>query len=403
VTKMVRQMSQEELQMFRDLIRRFVETELMPLERSVQRREAERGLGDDPLIPSDDHSRLLEKARTLDLWGIDVPEEFGGQGFGMTAKLIAIEELHRTIVPFRLPPESPNLEMLSQTCNREQREQYLLPYARGEKRASLALTEPGAGSDAAGIGLTATPIDQGWVINGTKTWITGADSADFFIVIGVTDREKRARGGMTAFLVDKDTPGLRVGNHIPTMGEPTPYEVIFDECVVADSQRLGGIGEAFKPMSNRLGVRRIEFGARCVGMAERLVEMMVQQALSRSTFGAPLADRQAIQWMIADSLIEIHATRLMVEDAAKKLDGGVVDVRREASTTKVFATEMISKVADRAMQMHGAMGLSKELPIEYIYRNSRFLRIIEGPSEIHRVQLARMRLREANNRVETDR
>jgi alkylation response protein AidB-like acyl-CoA dehydrogenase len=259
------------------------------------------------------------------------------------------------------------------------------------------LTEPGAGSDAAGIDMTAMPVDQGWVINGTKTWITGADTADFFIVIAVTDREKRARGGMTAFLVDRDTPGLCIGNHIATMGEPTPYELIFDGCVISDSQRLGGIGEAFKPMSNRLGVRRIEFGARCVGMAERLVELMVQQALSRSTFGAPLADRQAIQWMIADSLIDIHATRLMVEDAAKKLDSGVVDVRREASTTKVFATEMISKVADRAMQMHGAMGLSKELPIEYIYRNSRFLRIIEGPSEIHRVQLARMRLRQASN------
>ena len=198
---------------------------------------------------------------------------------------------------------------------------------------------------------------------------------------------------MTAFLVDQGTPGLEVGKHIPTMGEPTPFELVLRDCKVPDEQRLGEVGEAFKPMSNRLGVRRVEFGARCIGMGERLMELMVSQANNRSTFGKPLADRQAIQWMIADSEIELHATRLMVYDAAQKLDSGVVDIRREASATKVFATEMISRIADRAMQMHGAMGLSKELPIEYIYRNSRFLRIIEGASEIHRMQLARFRLK----------
>jgi alkylation response protein AidB-like acyl-CoA dehydrogenase len=202
---------------------------------------------------------------------------------------------------------------------------------------------------------------------------------------------------MTAFLIDKDTPGFEVGRHISTMGEPTPFEVVIRDCEVSDCQRLGEVGEAFKPMSNRLGIRRIEFGARCIGMGERLVDLMAVQAKNRTTFGKPLADRQAIQWMIADSVIELHATRLMVDDAAKKLDSGVIDIRREASATKVFATEMISKIADRCMQMHGAMGLSKELPIEFIYRNSRFLRIVEGASEIHRVQLAKFRLREASN------
>jgi (R)-benzylsuccinyl-CoA dehydrogenase len=300
-------------------------------------------------------------------------------------------------VPFRLPPESPNLTILAQTCNPDQVERYLKPYARGELRSTFVLSEPGAGSDAAAIETTARRTDSGWVLNGTKMWITGADSADFYIVIAVTDQEKRARGGMTAFLIDKDTPGFEVGRHISTMGEPTPFEVVIRDCEVADSQRLGEVGEAFKPMSNRLGIRRIEFGARCIGMGERLVDLMAVQAKNRTTFGKPLADRQAIQWMIADSVIELHATRLMVDDAAKKLDSGVIDIRREASATKVFATEMISKIADRCMQMHGAMGLSKELPIEFIYRNSRFLRIVEGASEIHRVQLAKFRLREASN------
>jgi (R)-benzylsuccinyl-CoA dehydrogenase len=388
----VKVLSDDELAMFRDLLRNFVTKELMPLERTVIEREAARGLGNDPLISPADHGRLLAKTRELDLWGLDVSQEYGGQGLGMSAKLIAIEELNRTIVPFRLPPESPNLSMLEQTCNEDQRERYLVPYARGEKRASLALTEPGAGTDAAAIQTFAKPVDGGWVIDGTKSWISNANSVDFFIVIAVTDREKRARGGMTAFLVDQGTEGLEVGRHYSTMGEPTPFEMVFRECFVPDEQRLGPVGEAFKPMSNRLGVRRIEFGARCIGMTERLLDLMVAQAHDRSTFGKPLADRQAIQWMIADSLIDLHATRLMVQDAARKMDAGILDVRREASATKVFATEMTSRVVDRAMQMYGAMGLSKDLPIEFIYRNSRILRIVEGANEIHRVQLARMRL-----------
>jgi alkylation response protein AidB-like acyl-CoA dehydrogenase len=390
-------LSVNELGMFRDLIRSFVNKELMPLERVVQEREASRGLGRDPLIPPEDHARLLQRTQELDLWGLDVPVEYGGQGMGTAVKLVAIEELHRTIVPFRLPPESPNLTILAQTCNPDQVERYLKPYARGELRSTFVLSEPGAGSDAAAIETTARRTDSGWVLNGTKMWITGADSADFYIVIAVTDKEKRAQGGMTAFLIDKDTPGFEVGRHISTMGEPTPFEVVIRDCEVSDSQRLGEVGEAFKPMSNRLGIRRVEFGARCIGMGERLVDLMVVQAKNRTTFGKPLADRQAIQWMIADSVIELHATRLMVDDAAKKLDSGVIDIRREASATKVFATEMISKIVDRCMQMHGAMGLSKELPIEFIYRNSRFLRIVEGASEIHRVQLAKFRLREASN------
>jgi (R)-benzylsuccinyl-CoA dehydrogenase len=390
-------LSVNELGMFRDLIRSFVDKELMPLERVVQEREASRGLGRDPLIPPEDHARLLQRTQELDLWGLDVPVEYGGQGMGTAVKLVAIEELHRTIVPFRLPPESPNLTILAQTCNPDQVERYLKPYARGELRSTFVLSEPGAGSDAAAIETTARRTDSGWVLNGTKMWITGADSADFYIVIAVTDKEKRARGGMTAFLIDKDAPGFEVGRHISTMGEPTPFEIVIRDCEVSDSQRLGEVGEAFKPMSNRLGIRRIEFGARCIGMGERLVDLMVAQAKNRTTFGKPLADRQAIQWMIADSVIELHATRLMVDDAAKKLDSGVIDIRREASATKVFATEMISKIVDRCMQMHGAMGLSKELPIEFIYRNSRFLRIVEGASEIHRVQLAKFRLREASN------
>ena len=383
----------DELRMLRDIVRQFVQTELMPLEKIVQEREARRGLGNDPVIPPEENARLIQRARELDLWGLDVPVELGGQGLGFCAKVIAIEELFRTIVPFRFPPESPNLFMLIENCTPEQRERYLVPYARGEKLSAIVLTEPNAGSDAAAIQTTAVRRDGGWVLNGTKTFISYADVADFYIVIAVTDKEKRARGGITAFLVDRDTPGCRVGRHIPTMGEPTPFEMVFDDCFLPDSQVLGEVGWGFRPLMNRLDVRRIEMAARAVGMAERMIQMMVEYANTRVTFGQPLAERQAIQWMIADSVMEVHATRLMVMDVARKLDDGIKDVRVEAASAKIFGSEMISRVVDRAMQVHGGLGYTKDLPIEYMYRNSRVLRIYEGTSEILRRQIARLRLR----------
>jgi (R)-benzylsuccinyl-CoA dehydrogenase len=385
-------LSAEDLEDLRQVVRHFVDTEMMPLERVVQEREAARGLGADPVIPPEAQQRLMDRAADLDLWGLDVPEEYGGQGLGMGAKMVAVEELWRCIVPFRLPPESPNLSLLIQTCNEDQRERYLLPYSRGERRASLALTEPEAGSDAAAIRTTAVRDGDDWVINGTKQWISWADTSDFFVVIAVTDKEKRTRGGISAFLVDKGTPGFEIGAHSPTMGEPTPYELSFTDCRVPGSHLLGEEGWAFPPLTNRLSVRRIEMASRCVGMGERLIDLMVEQANTRQTFGQPLADRQIVQQWIADSVMDVHATRLMVADAAAKFDAGQRDLRVEASTTKVFGTEMITRIADRALQLHGGMGFSKELPIEWIYRNSRFLRVLEGASEIHRVQIAKHRL-----------
>jgi (R)-benzylsuccinyl-CoA dehydrogenase len=377
----------------RDVVSGFVQRELLPLERTVQRREAERGLGAEPLIPADAHERLLKESAALDLWGLDVPQELGGQGLGMVAKMIAVEELNRSIVPFRLPPESPNLFFLNEACVGDQIEEYLMPYARGEKRASLALTEPGAGSDAGAIQTVAERRSGGWSLRGTKRFISWADTADFFIVIALTDREKRARGGMTAFLVDRAAPGLEIGPHAATMGEPTPYDLMLDDCFVPDELILGQVDNAFGLLTKRLGLRRVEMGARSIGMGERLVEMMVSYAHDRSTFGSPLADRQIVQSWIADSVIDIHATRLMVRDAAEKIDAGTGGHRLEASAVKVFGTEMISRISDRAVQLYGGAGLTKELPIEYIYRNSRFMRIMEGPSEIHRVQIAKQRLR----------
>jgi (R)-benzylsuccinyl-CoA dehydrogenase len=254
-----------------------------------------------------------------------------------------------------------------------------MPYARGEKRASLALTEPGAGSDVAAIRTVAERRSGGWSLRGTKRFISWADTADFFIVIAVTDREKRAREGMTAFLVDRAAPGLEIGPHAATMGEPTPYELMLDDCFVPDELILGEVGNAFGPLTKRLGLRRVEMGARSIGMGERLVEMMVSYAHDRSTFGSPLADRQIVQSWIADSVIEIHATRLMVRDAAEKIDAGTGGHRLEASAVKVFGTDLRSSVTTvRRRRAHQGTANRVHIPQQSVYANHG--RAVRDPS-----------------------
>ena len=382
----------EEHGMLQDTVRRFVKQELLPLESLVLQRDTQ-GMAGEELLPSEIEDRLLTKAQDAGLWGLDVPEEFGGLNLGALPKCLANEELHKTITPFIFPPDAPNLHMLMQTCTPEQREKYLLPYARGEKRSAIAISEPGAGSDPAGMQTTAVKKGDQWVINGRKIWISRAHIADFIIVMAVTDKEKRARGGITAFLVDKGTPGLVLQRQIPVIGSHAPWEVVFEDMTIPDSHVLGQVGQGFAPMQLRLTVRRLEIGSWCVGFAQRCLEMMVDYAKQRVTFGQRLADRQAIQWFIADSATDIHATRLMTYHGAWKFDQGE-DVRREASMVKIFATEMATRVADRAMQTHGGMGMSKELPLEFIYRRLRPMRIFEGPSEVHRWVIARSLLKE---------
>jgi (R)-benzylsuccinyl-CoA dehydrogenase len=361
----------------------------MPLESMVIRREAERGMRDDPLLPPEVEHELTEKARAIGLWGIDVPEEFGGQAFGMLAKCVVTEQLKHSIVHFVPPPDSPNLYLLKEQCKGAQIDNYLMPYVRGEKKSCIALSEEGAGSDAAGIRTKAERVNGKWVINGAKMWISNARRSHFMIVVAVTDASKGSRGGMTAFLVDRETPGVSIPTSYPMIGEYHPYQVFFDNVELDDGQVLGEVGNAFVPITNRLGVRRLDIASRCLGLAERCLEMMIEQANTRKTFGSLLADRQAIQWMIADSWQELEMVRLQVYQLAWKIDNGAKDFRRDGSMVKVQATELIGRVADRAIQLFGGMGLSKELPLEYIARSARVLRIVEGPSEVHRWVIAR--------------
>lgn len=379
--------------MIRDMVKRFVAEELIPLEPLVIRREAERGLGDDPILPPDVEDDLQRKARELGLWGIDAPEEFGGLDLGVLTKTMVIEEIKHSIVPLVLPPDSPNLHYLNTCCTEEQKERYLHPYVRGEKKSCLALTEAGAGSDAGAIRTKAERRNGKWVLNGEKIFISGARKADFIIAIAVTDPEKRARGGMTAFLVDKGTQGLSIPSSYPMIGEYHPYSVFFDNVELGDEQVLGEVGQAFVPMTNRLGIRRTEIAARSLGLASRAIAMMIEQSKERKTFGMPLSDRQTVQNWISDSWQELEMARLLTYRLAWKIDQGQTDVRREAAMVKVQATEMATRVIDRAIQLFGGMGVSKELPLEYMSRILRVFRIVEGPSEIHRWTVARDLLR----------
>ena len=383
----------EELRMLRDTVARFVREELLPLERDVIKREAERGLTDAPLIDPEVEQELGRKAKAIGLYGIDVPEEYGGQNLGMLAKAVVIEELKTSIVPFVLPPDSPNLWMLRETCKGGQIEKYLLPYASGDKKSAIAISEPGAGSDPAGMKTRAEYKNGKWVLNGQKIWISHARQADFIIVMAVTDPAKGSRGGMTAFLVDKGTKGLSIPSVFNTMGEHAPYAVFLDNVELSDDQVLGEVGNGFGPMQNRLGVRRMEIACRALGYARRCMDLMLTQANERKTFGALLAERQQVQWWLADSWQEMEMVRWITWRLAWKMDRGDTNWRREASMVKLQGSEMIARVSDRAIQLLGGMGVSKDMPLEYIARAVRVLRIFEGPSEVHRWVIARDLLR----------
>jgi acyl-CoA dehydrogenase len=375
----------EEHRMLKDLVRRFVDDELMPLEAGVLQREAEgRGLG----IERADMERIDAVSRQLGLWGLDAPEDIGGSDLPAMAMVGVEEEIGRTITPYTLPPDSPNLRMLMATVSDRQRAAYLEPYVRGETVSAIGISEPGAGGDPAGMITRAERDGDDWVINGRKIWISRADHADFTILMAVTDKEKRARGGISAFLVDKDTPGFNVLRKIPMIGGAATYEIALEDCRVEGWKLLGAEGQGFAPMQLRLGTRRIQMAAWSIGMAQRALDMICEYAPQRTTFGQPLSERQAIQWWVADAATKIHAARLMTYDCAWKLDQGR-DVRLEISMIKAYATEMAWEVVDHAMQTFGAMGMTKEMPLQLMASKLRTMRIYDGPTEVHKWVVAR--------------
>ncbi len=374
----------EEHRMLQDLVAKFVEDELMPLEARIIEREIK---GERLRLTKEEEAPLLAKCKELGLWALDAPEELGGANLPAIALMGVNEELSRTIVPFIFPPDSPNLHMLMTTATPEQKRKYMEPYARGEAKSAIAISEPGAGGDPSGMTTKAEMVGNQWVINGRKIWVSRVPEADFMVLMARVGSGKKHEG-VTAFIVEKGTPGFEIAREIPMLGGHRTYELVFEDMRLPADAILGKVGEGFTPMQLRLNVRRLQIGAWAIGMSRRALDMMCSHVKQRRTFGALLADRQAIQWWIADAATQIHACRLMVHDAAAKLDRGE-DVRQVASMIKVFATEMATEVIDNAMQSFGAMGVTKELPLQLMAQKVRVMRVYEGPTEVHRATIAR--------------
>ena len=372
-----------ELKELQALVRRFVQDELLPLEARVPREwEWE--------LPEDVKARLDARARELGLCSLSVPAEYDGAGLGTLGLMLVKEELGRTITPWAVPGEPSTILYAG---NDAQKERFLRPVIRGEKRTCFAQTEPDAGSDPSMMKTRAVRDGDHWVINGSKRFITGAHKADFVQVFALTDPEKRQHGGITCFLVEKGTPGFQVVRRDRIMGRESPCELAFEDCRVPHANVLGEVGQGFKLAQTWLAAHdRMGLGPTAIGMAERALEMAADYAKTRVTFGRPLADRQAIQWMLADSFLEIHQCRMMVYHAAWKADTGQ-DIRIEASMIRWFAAEMQSRVVDRAIQIHGGVGLSEDLPLAAMYQHVRSYRISGGASEIQRMIVSRHVLR----------
>jgi len=272
----------------------------------------------------------------------------------------------------------------------EQKRKYLPRLASGEWISALALTEPGAGSDAAAISTRAEKKGDRWIINGMKHFITRADIADVFTVMALTDKEKRAKGGITAFIVEKGTRGLVIGKPQRSMGSDTvkQCEVYFEDCEVPAENVIGEVGQGFRVVMKVLEDGRIGQAARALGATRRLLDLSTNWAKQRVQFGKPIAERQAIQWMLADIARDIYAAECMIYDAARRKDAKE-SIPKEAAIVKLFASEMAFRAADSALQIHGGMGYMKESPVEFFFRDLRLLRIIEGTSEIQRLVISR--------------
>ena len=352
----------------RDWVRTFVQRELIPLEQEVLRRER----AHQPGLTTDELKELQLKAKESGFWGVLTPEEYGGMGLSAVMAALLEAELGRTFVPFRFGGAADNILF---HANEEQKNTYLLPTISGERKSCFAITEPGAGSDAKAIRT-----------NGEKTFITGGNEADFTMVFAITDPEKGANGGVTCFLVDREM-GWK-SEYIDTMGEWGPASLVFQDVRVPETQILGEEGRGFELAMQWIGQGRYLLPARAIGSCERLIGMAIEHANTRETFGQKIAERQAIQWMIADSGVELEALRWLVLHAAWQVDQGV-DSRHAQSIAKLYGGVKANEIVDRVLQIHGGMGYTRELPVERWYRELRLLRIYEGTDEIQRRTIAR--------------
>ena len=360
-------------------IRDFTESEIEPHWRAIE---------DDDEVPAD----ALTKAGALGLFGLTIPEEFGGLGLPMLAKALVYEELGRTHAGF--------VSIIGTHCGigttaivalgtDRQKQTYLPKLATGEWIGAFALTEPGAGSDAASISTTAERRGDRWLLNGTKHFITNAHVAKVFTVFAVTDKTKGPKG-ISAFIVPRDAKGFTISRFQPTMGLRGSHvaELVFEDCEIPAENILGPEGEGYSAALRTLAQGRVGIGARCVGASTRCLELSVAFAQGRKQFGKPIAEFQLIQAHLAEMAAETAAARQLAYYSASLIDAGK-PARREAAMTKLVCTETYGRVVDKAVQIHGGMGYCKDVQVEHFYRDARITRIYEGTSEIQKLIIAR--------------
>ncbi len=376
---------QETIKQLVDLIERFVRERLVPNE---ERLATEGRLPDD----------ILEEMKALGLFGLTIPEEYGGLGLTMEEEILVSIALGRTSPAFRSIMGTNNgIGSAAVVFNgtEEQKQKYLPKYASGEWVSCFCLTEPEAGSDAASLKTTAVRDGDHYVLNGTKRYITNAKVAHTFNVMARTDPDNKGARGISSFIVERDTPGITLGSVDKKMGQAGSMtcDVIFEDCRVPAENLIGEEGEGFVTAMKVLDRGRLHISGVSVGVAERLIHDSLEYALQRKQFGKPIAEQQLIQGMLADSQTETYAAKCMTLETARKRDSGE-NVSTESSACKLFATEMVGRVADRAVQIHGGAGYMSEYAVERFYRDVRLFRLYEGTSQIQQVIIARNMMRD---------
>lgn len=370
----------EELNLLRDLARDFTNDRIRPRAEEIEREHR---------VPDE----LLDEMKELGLMGVAVPEAYGGSGLGETALCVVMEEITRGDFSLAVTYGAhASIGAMSVVVGgtEEQKERFLPKMASGELLGAYALSEANAGSDPAAMTTTAVRDGEDWVLDGEKVWITNGDRADLVTVFAITDREQGSRGGVTAFLVPKDSAGYSIGKVEEKMGQRGSGTVTlaFDKVRVPDANRLGEVGQGFQVAMATLDRGRLALAANCLGCAREAHALSAGYAAEREAFGKPIGHHQAIGWMLADSATEIYAMEGMIYRTAHLCDTGQ-PFTRESAMTKLFASEALDRIVDRAVQIHGGMGYSSEFVVERLYRDARVTRIYEGSSEIQRLVIAR--------------
>ena len=371
----------EMLNQFLDTISKFVRERLVPAENEVAENDA---------IPDD----IVQEMKDMGLFGMTIPEEYGGLGLTMEEEVLVAIELGRTSPAFRSLIGTNNgigSAAIVFDGTEKQKQTYLPKYASGELIGSFCLTEPDVGSDAAAVKTTAVKKGDEYIINGTKRYITNAPRAGTFTVMARTDLSIKGAKGISAFIIDATTPGISLGPKDKKMGQQGSYtcDVIFENCHVPADSIIGGVaGKGFITSMKVLDRGRLHISALSVGIAERLINDALRYAIDRTQFGKPIAEHQMIQVMLADSKAEAYAAKCMVLDAARQKDLGN-KITTEASCCKLFATEMVGRVADKAVQIHGGAGYISEYAVERLYRDVRLFRLYEGTTQIQQMIIAR--------------